>query len=122
MSEKNITSLNQLKNWFKTGLKPTQAQFWAWLDSFYHKEEQIPQEKITGLAETLENKADNSAVEVKANADATGLSEEQKQAWKEALGVYQLPKLPQDNDNKTYILKADGSVMELKDMVSGNFD
>lgn len=87
MSEKNITSLNQIKNWFKTGLKPTQAQFWAcgWI-VFGTKMKKFLK-KITGLAESLENKADNSVVEIKANADATGLSEEQKQAWKEALEV-----------------------------------
>ena len=85
MSEKNITSLNVIKTWFKTGLKPTQAQFWAWLDSFWHKDEEIPQDKISGLSESLEAKADTSAIEVKANADASGLSEKQKQSWKEAL-------------------------------------
>jgi hypothetical protein len=46
-------SLNTLKNWFKTGLKPTQAQFWDWLDSFWHKDEAIPVEKIEGLADLL---------------------------------------------------------------------
>jgi hypothetical protein len=46
-------SLNSLKNWFKTGLKPTQAQFWDWLDSFWHKDEAIPLEKIEGLTELL---------------------------------------------------------------------
>ncbi|MDO4763824.1 MAG: hypothetical protein Q4A00_05530 [Flavobacteriaceae bacterium] len=85
------TSLNQLKNWFKTGLKPTQAQFWAWLDSFWHKDEEIPQDKIKGLSDSLESKADAVQLNHKANADASGLSEEQKQAWKETLGVGELP-------------------------------
>lgn len=53
-----ITSLNTLKNWFKTGLKPTQSQFWAWLDSFWHKEEDIPAAKIEGLQELLDSKID----------------------------------------------------------------
>jgi len=29
-------SIATLKNWFKTGLKPLQQQFWDWLDSFRH--------------------------------------------------------------------------------------
>lgn len=79
------TDLNTLKTWFKTGLKPTQAQFWAWLDAFYHKDEEIPQDKINGLAKTLESKADTSEVEAKANADASGLTDEQVENWKEVL-------------------------------------
>ncbi|MEN2400602.1 hypothetical protein GKZ90_0012495 [Flavobacterium sp. MC2016-06] len=37
------TDKNILKNWFTTGKKPLQAQFWAWMDSYWHKEEPIPQ-------------------------------------------------------------------------------
>ena len=33
---------NTIKNWFLTGLKPTQSQFWATWDSFWHKDEKIP--------------------------------------------------------------------------------
>jgi hypothetical protein len=52
-----------LKNWFKTGLKPTQAQFWAWLDAFWHKDEVIPQSSINGLETTLNAKAELSQLE-----------------------------------------------------------
>jgi hypothetical protein len=38
-----------IKNWFKTGLKPTQDQFWDWIDSYWHKDEQIPIAKIDGV-------------------------------------------------------------------------
>jgi hypothetical protein len=38
-----------LKNWFKTGSRPTQAQFWDLFDSFWHKDEQIPIAKIDGV-------------------------------------------------------------------------
>lgn len=85
------TDKNTLKNWFKTGLKPLQTHFWAWLDSYWHKDEQIPQDKINGLADTLSNKAETTAVDAKANADASGLSEENKVTWKEALGVGEVP-------------------------------
>lgn len=54
---------NTLKNWFKTGLKPTQAQFWAWLDAFWHKDEVIPQSSIQGLESTLNAKAETSQLE-----------------------------------------------------------
>ena len=53
---------NTIKNWFKTGLKPTQAQFWATWDSIWFKEEKIPVDKIDGLQEILEDKADSETV------------------------------------------------------------
>lgn len=96
----NITALNTLKSWFKTGLKPTQSQFWAWLDSFWHKDEKIPISNIEGMDKALESKAeitavevkaDKTAVEAKANLDASGLSEGNIISWKEALGVGELP-------------------------------
>ena len=35
----SIESRKQLKKWFVTGAKPTEAQFHAWLDSYLHKDE-----------------------------------------------------------------------------------
>lgn len=52
------TPLNTIKNWFLTGLKPTQAQFWATWDSFWHKNESIPQESIEDLQISLDAKQD----------------------------------------------------------------
>ncbi len=54
------TDINSILNWFKTGLKPTQAQFWASWQSFFHKDEPIPQASITGLPGALNSKADKS--------------------------------------------------------------
>lgn len=51
---------NTLKNWFKTGLKPTQIQFWAWIDSYWHKEEPIPQSAVQNLQSTLNAKVETS--------------------------------------------------------------
>lgn len=34
-----IESRATIKSWFETGDFPTQEQFWAWIDSFYHKNE-----------------------------------------------------------------------------------
>ncbi|MCU7567984.1 hypothetical protein OKE68_04250, partial [Riemerella anatipestifer] len=85
------TDKNIIKNWFRNGLKPTQEQFWAWIDSFYHKSDKIPQTQIEGLDGSLANKADVSQLNAKANTDASGLSAENIISWKEALGVGELP-------------------------------
>ncbi|MBU2526246.1 MAG: hypothetical protein KKC03_06570 [Bacteroidetes bacterium] len=42
-------SLASIKNWFKTGLKPTQAQFWDVWDSFRHKDDLVPAAEVEGL-------------------------------------------------------------------------
>ncbi len=56
-----MINLNTIKNWFRTGLKPTQTQFWAAFDSFWHKEEQIPLDKIDGIQNVFDNKVDKVA-------------------------------------------------------------
>ncbi|WP_306352202.1 hypothetical protein [Flavobacterium sp. '19STA2R22 D10 B1'] len=56
------TSLNTILNWFKTGKKPTQAQFWASWQSFWHKDEVIPQDKINGLQTSLNSKLNKSSL------------------------------------------------------------
>lgn len=56
-----ITTLTTLKNWFKNGLKPDQAQFWAWMDSYWHKHEAIPSGSIDGLQQLLDAKADKTS-------------------------------------------------------------
>ena len=86
MTEKNI-----LQNWFVTGAKPTQEQFWAWQESYWHKGESIPTEKILGLSEVLANKADAEILQHKANLDTSNLTNEHALAWKKALGVGELP-------------------------------
>ncbi|PWA05475.1 hypothetical protein [Flavobacterium laiguense] len=53
---------NTIKNWFKTGLKPTQAQFWATWDSFWHKDEKIPITAIEDIETILNEKADAEAL------------------------------------------------------------
>lgn len=59
------TNINTIKNWFKTGLKPTQAQFWATWDSFWHKDDTIPQTAITNLEATLNAKAETGQLAIK---------------------------------------------------------
>lgn len=89
---KQVVSIETLKSYFETGKKPTQAQFANLIDAFYHKNEGIPQDKIDGLADTLSNKAETTAVDAKANADASGLGDENVAKWKEVLGVGEIPK------------------------------
>ena len=89
------TAINTIKQWFKTGSKPTQDQFWNWMDSYWHKDELIPQNKIQDLSTTLSSKADADQLENKANADATGLTQEQVDAWNTKLKT--LSEAPKDN-------------------------
>lgn len=53
---------NTLKNWFRTNLKPTQAQFWALLDSYRHNDEKIPITAIDDIEAILADKADAEAL------------------------------------------------------------
>lgn len=53
-----MVSLSQIKDWFKTGLKPTQEQFLETWSSFWHKDETIPQSAVNALEETLGTKVE----------------------------------------------------------------
>lgn len=53
----SVTSKENLKSWFVTGAKPTQNQFSAWMDSYWHKSETISIANITDLANALVSKA-----------------------------------------------------------------
>jgi|GEM_PF-2331337 len=55
-------TLNTIKNWFKTGLKPTQQQFWDTWDSFWHKDQIIPTSSIENLDSRFDEKADAEAL------------------------------------------------------------
>ncbi len=57
------TALDTLKSWFETGDRPTQTQFWNWLDSFVHKDDTIAQSQITGLSTSLSTLAPQAAVD-----------------------------------------------------------
>jgi streptogramin lyase len=56
-------TINTIKQWFRTSLKPTQQQFWDWLDSFRHKDDKIPAADIEGIDELLLSKADKSVLD-----------------------------------------------------------
>lgn len=48
-----IQNINTLKNWFKRGFKPLQQQFYDWMDSYWHKDEQLPISSVNGLENIL---------------------------------------------------------------------
>ncbi|MFH6995552.1 hypothetical protein [Flavobacterium sp. FlaQc-48] len=61
------TNINSILDWFKTGKKPTQEQFWATWQSFWHKDEKIPQNSIINLTNTLNAKAEKSELDAHKN-------------------------------------------------------
>ena len=52
-----MTSKKTLKKWFSNFMKPAQEHFAAWIDSYWHKSEQIPMSNIEGLSRAIENTA-----------------------------------------------------------------
>src|ERR1035437_6634273 len=56
-------TINTLRQWFRTGIKPTQQQFWDWLDSFWHKDDKIPITSLDGLQTELDKKADKDSLQ-----------------------------------------------------------
>ena len=85
------TDKNTINNWFKTGLKPTQAQFWATWDSFWHKDEKIPISSINNLGGLLDGKAEANHTHTDyATNDAISLTAENVTAWQQKLGVADL--------------------------------
>lgn len=52
-----MTSKKTLKKWFSNFMKPVQEHFYAWIDSFWHKDEKIPMASIEGLERIIEGTA-----------------------------------------------------------------
>ena len=52
-----MTSKKTLKKWFSNFMKPVQEHFYAWIDSFWHKDEKIPMDSIEGLERIIEGTA-----------------------------------------------------------------
>nr|WP_315175540.1 hypothetical protein [uncultured Flavobacterium sp.] len=49
-----LQTLSTIKDWFKTGLKPSQTQFWDTWDSFRHKNDKVPVTEVEGMDELLD--------------------------------------------------------------------
>lgn len=58
-----MASRAQIINWFKRNLKPTQEQFAETWNSFWHKQDVIPQSSIENLETTLDSKAERSTIQ-----------------------------------------------------------
>ena len=98
------TPKNTLKQWFVTGAKPLQAQYWAWLDSYWHKSEAISINAINGLGEILESKADADQLQHYALLDASNIGVNQG-AWRTALGINDIT--PPDVDLTNYYTRSE---------------
>ena len=57
-----IQNINTLKNWFKSGFKPLQQQFYDWMDSYWHKDEQLPISSVNGLETILNTLPSQTAI------------------------------------------------------------
>ena len=87
----NYTDINTIKNWFKTGLKPTQTQFWSTWDSFWHKSESLPISSISGLGNLLDGKAETEHTHTEyATNDAASLTAQNITQWQNKLGINDL--------------------------------
>lgn len=91
-------TLQQIFSWFEKGDVPTEEQFKLTFSAFWHKDNQIPFEKIKGLSDVFQDTVSNEAYEIfKENLqtrldmlvkiDASNLDAETKQLWKKALGI-----------------------------------
>lgn len=54
---------NTLKSWFVRGARPTAEQLAAWIDSFFHRSDNIPATQVEGLQEAFDDKADKKALD-----------------------------------------------------------
>lgn len=79
-----ITDKNTIYSWFQTDDFPTEAQFRATWDSFWHKSESIPVSQITGLNELFIQTASVSQLNQKANKDGSNI---QVDAFRLVLGI-----------------------------------
>lgn len=86
-----MATLAQIYDWFMTGKKPTQAQFWASWGSFWNKEESIPQSAVSNLTASLNAKAEKSQIDghfTDANAHALEFNAKEDKNKKGVAGGY----------------------------------
>lgn len=77
----------ELKQFFENGDIPNQEQFWEWQDSYWHKDEKIPSEKL------------NYDFSQKADANASNISPQNAQLWKDKIETQTSIQNPQLNGN-----------------------
>ena len=82
-----ITDKNTIYSWFQTDDFPTEAQFRATWDSFWHKSESIPMSQITGLNQLFQQTATVAQLNNKANVDGSNID---VSAYQEKLNITNL--------------------------------
>ncbi|WP_313214263.1 hypothetical protein [Soonwooa sp.] len=93
---------NDIYSWFETGDFPTEAQFRATWDSYWHKSEKISMGMVNGLVDALNKTVSitvfnnhlndaNAHSSYLAKLDASNLAPTHVNLWKEKLGVGSLP-------------------------------
>ena len=82
-----ITDKNTIYSWFQTDDFPTEAQFRATWDSFFHKSESIPMSQITGLNQLFQQTATVAQLNNKANVDGSNID---VSAYQEKLNITNL--------------------------------
>lgn len=111
------TDKNTIKSWFRNFLKPTQEQFWNWMDSYWHKEEKIPQDTIEGWDEFLQSLPSQGTLQNYLLKDASNLSDNEKTSLVEALHV-----LTQDHEKGGETIKGTGYTKQQVDTLIDNID
>lgn len=96
------TPINTIYSWFETGDFPTQAQFQASWSSFWHKDEEIPLDKISGLIQLFNQTATKESLtnhftdpdaheNALAKRNASNLDNTNIDDWRSKLGVSDIP-------------------------------
>ncbi len=85
---------NTIYSYFQTDDFPTEEQFRATWDSFWHKSESIPMSQITGLNQLFQQTATVAQLNNKANVDGSNITN--SQSWRDTLSLYS----KSETDNK----------------------
>lgn len=104
-----IRSLAQLFDWFKRGAYPKAEQFQDAFTSFWHKEENIPQDTVKGLPDSLNGKFDKTDGEALIDrADALDVRADGLES--------------RINTNSTKISAAEGRIDDAEERLDGHDD
>lgn len=112
-----ITDKNTIKKWFRNFLKPTQEQFWNWMDSYWHKEEKIPQDTIEGWDEFLQSLPARGTLQNYLLKDASNLNDSEK-----TLLVSAMHALTHDHEKGGETIKGTGYTKQQVDTLIDNID
>lgn len=76
-----VTTREIVKSWFKTDFKPTQLQFWNWMDSVFFKNDKIPMTSIEGLSDKFIEKADDDSLKNHIDDNDKHVISEERTKW-----------------------------------------